>query len=150
MAPDLRPCCQQALLDHWAVCDARREDPPTIPEPEVRAVRYEVSCLPETHPDADMFTLIVEYRGEGRWAVTQRGASFAADGNRSWGSEWPGDKEPATDEEIAAANQAHDNWLARHRFDEQTARALAGRLAPTLQYRGYTVADALAQEESDA
>ena len=29
MAPDLRPCCQQALLDHWAVCDARREDPPT-------------------------------------------------------------------------------------------------------------------------
>lgn len=23
MTSDLRPCCQQALLDHWAVCDAR-------------------------------------------------------------------------------------------------------------------------------
>ncbi|MEU4224356.1 hypothetical protein AB0F17_08685 [Nonomuraea sp. NPDC026600] len=29
MAPDLRPCCQQVLLDHYSVCDARREDPPT-------------------------------------------------------------------------------------------------------------------------
>ena len=29
MPPDLRPCCQQALLDHYALCDARREDPPT-------------------------------------------------------------------------------------------------------------------------
>ena len=29
MMSDLRPCCQQALLDHYALCDARREDPPT-------------------------------------------------------------------------------------------------------------------------
>jgi hypothetical protein len=29
MAPDLRDCCQQALLDHWAVCDAR----PTLSVP---------------------------------------------------------------------------------------------------------------------
>ena len=33
--PDLRPCCQRSLLDgetpeqHYALCDARREDPPT-------------------------------------------------------------------------------------------------------------------------
>ena len=29
MTPSLRPCCQQALLDHYALCDARREDPET-------------------------------------------------------------------------------------------------------------------------
>lgn len=35
MASDLRPCCQRSLLDgetteeHYALCDARREDPPT-------------------------------------------------------------------------------------------------------------------------
>ncbi|MFD1546935.1 hypothetical protein [Nonomuraea guangzhouensis] len=34
-SPDLRPCCQQALLDHWAVCDARREDPPTGALPDL-------------------------------------------------------------------------------------------------------------------
>lgn len=115
----------------------------TIPEPEIRATRYLVSCLPETHPDADLFTLAVEYCGDGRWAVRLRGAYFDADGKRSWGP--PGDKEPVTDEEIAADNAARDDWLARHRFVEKTACALAGRLAPTLQYRGYAVADALAR-----
>ena len=118
----------------------------TTPKPEVRITRFQVSCLPETHPDADLFTLTVEYRGKGRWAVTQRGASFDADGNRSWGP--PGDEEPVTDEEIAADNAARDDWLARHRFDEKAACALAGRLAPQLQYRGYTVAAALARAEA--
>ena len=39
MTADLRPCCQQALLDHYPVCDARREDPETgalSPAPAVR------------------------------------------------------------------------------------------------------------------
>lgn len=115
----------------------------TIPEPEVRVTRYQVSCLPENHPDASLFTIAVEYRGESQWAVTLRGASYDADGNRSWGP--PGDKEPETPEEIAADNAARDEWLRRHRFDEETALDLAARLAPALHYRGYTVADALAQ-----
>jgi hypothetical protein len=35
VTPDLRPCCQQAAIDghtpveHWPVCDARADDPPT-------------------------------------------------------------------------------------------------------------------------
>lgn len=114
--------------------------------PEVRVTRYLVSCLPETAPDADQFTIAVEYRGEGRWAVTLRGACFDADGNRSWGP--PGDKEPVTPEEIDADNAARDEWLRQHRFDEKTAIELAARLAPTLAYSGYTVADALAQKET--
>jgi hypothetical protein len=117
-----------------------------VTTPEVRITRFQVSCLPETHPDADLFTLTVEYRGNGRWAVTKHGAYFDADGNRSWGP--PGDKEPVTDEEIAEDNRVRDEWLDRHRFDEKAACALAGRLAPQLQYRGYTVADALAKQEA--
>lgn len=120
----------------------------TIPEPEVRVTRYQVSCLPENHPDASLFTIAVEYRGASRWAVTLRGASYDADGNRSWGP--PGDKEPETPEEIAADNAARDEWLRRHRFDETSALALAARFAPTLAYRGYTVADALAQSRTDS
>lgn len=142
MPDNLHSCCQQVLLDHFSECSARHRPSAGAPVVATRITRYEVSCLPESHPDADMFTLLVEYRGEGRWAVTLRGSSFDADGTRSWGP--PGDKEPVTDEEIAADNAAHDEWLARHRFDEQTACDLAGRLAPTLQYRGYTVTDALA------
>jgi hypothetical protein len=34
-----------------------------VTTPEVRITRFEVSCLPETHPEADLFTLDVEYRG---------------------------------------------------------------------------------------
>jgi hypothetical protein len=73
------------------------------------------------------------------------GAFYDADGNRSWGSSWAGDKEPVTDDEMAAAEQAYQEWVARHRFDEQAAVALAERLAPEIEYRGYTVADALAK-----
>jgi hypothetical protein len=71
------------------------------------------------------------------------GAFYDADGNRSWGSSWAGDKEPVTDDEMAAAEQAYQEWVARHRFDEKTAVALAERLAPEIEYRGYTVVDAL-------
>lgn len=120
----------------------------TIPEPEVRVTRYEVSCLPEAHEDADLFTVAVEYRGGGRWAVTRRTAYYDAEGNRSWGSEWPGGKEPVTEQEMAAAEQAHEEWLTRHRFDEKTALDLAKRLAPQIEYRGYTVAAALAAHAS--
>lgn len=117
-----------------------------VPEPEVRVTRYLVSCLPETHIDASLFTMIVEYRGSGRWAVERSGAYYDADWNRSWGP--PGDKEPVTAQERAAAEQAHQEWLTRFRFDEQAALELAKRLAPAIEYRGYTVADALARAEA--
>ncbi|GAA2861208.1 hypothetical protein [Nonomuraea rubra] len=119
----------------------------TIPEPQVRVTRHVVSCVPESHPDASLFTLVVEYRGEGRWAVTLSGACFDAGGNRSWGP--PGDKEPETAEEIAEDERLRSEWLARHRFTEQDALDLARRLAPTLHYRSYTVADALRREVTD-
>ena len=119
----------------------------TILKPEVRATEYAVSCLPEGHPDGTLFTITVEYRGNGRWAVKRAGAFYDADGNRSWGSQWEDGREPVTDAEMAAYEAAHQEWLDRHRFDEKTALELAQRLASGIDYRGYALAKALAAHE---
>lgn len=101
------------------------------PEPTVRATRYAVSCLPEEHDAADVFTIWVEYRGAGRWAVTRSGAHYDADGGRSWGCRWPEEgpeREAVTDEEIADLHRVHDAWLTAHRFDLDTALELEAAL----------------------
>lgn len=120
-----------------------------VPEPTVRVTRYEVSCLPGGQVDyaeGDMFTITVEYRGAGRWAVKNRGRILGADGTWSFGYDGPfSDREPITDEEHAALHAGQDAWRDAHRFDEETALRLAREQAPTLQIRGWTVADALAR-----
>lgn len=112
-----------------------------VPEPTVKPVKYWVSCLPEDHPDAYLFTLCVEYRGEGRWAVVSGARYYAANGDVSFGHGW--DREPVTDEEIDAYNRSHEEWLAVYRHDEATALRIAREQAPLMRYRTYTVRDAL-------
>lgn len=119
-----------------------------IPEPEVRVTRYEVSCLPRTHPDASLYMLVVVFRGDDGWSVLHRGAWLDAEGARSYGWNWEDGREPATRQEQAAAEASQLAWLTRHHFDEATALELARRLAPTLRYRGKTVVDALARAEA--
>ena len=114
------------------------------PEPEVRATRYEVSCVSEDHPDAPVWTITVEYRGNDRWAVLERGAYLDADGNRSWGSNWENGREPVTDEELAACRKAHEEWLNAHRFDLETALDIARKRAPQLTIGRVTVQQVLA------
>lgn len=114
-----------------------------IPEPTERVTRYEVSCVPEDHVDADMFTVTVQYRGNGRWAV-QRGEHRFLGADGTWSLAFGWDREPVTDEEIAAYENAHQAWLDAHRFDEETARRLAREAASKITIRGYTAADALA------
>jgi hypothetical protein len=123
----------------------------TLPEPEVRVTRYEVSCLPADHEDASLFTLVVQLCSHGRWAV-MCGSTLHhdADGKRSHGVRWQDEREPVTDEEHASYHRAYEGWLDRFHFDEETALEVARRLAPSMRYRGYTVADALAKEASDA
>jgi hypothetical protein len=119
-------------------------------EPTVKPVKYRVSCVPEDGPDADLFTLCVEYREAGRWAVTNGSTRhYAADGTISFGFGW--DREPVTDEEIDAFERGRDEWLAAHRFDEETALRIAREQAPLMRYRTYTVQDALdkAKEPAD-
>jgi hypothetical protein len=112
-----------------------------VPDPTVKPVKYRVSCVPEDGPDADLFTLCVEYREAGRWAVTNGSRHYAADGTISFGFGW--DREPVTDAEIDAFERGHQAWLAVHRFDEDTALRIAREQAPLMRYRDYTVQDAL-------
>lgn len=115
------------------------------PEPTVTATRYLVSCLPEGHENRYLFTIQVEARSDGQWAVMQRSRNLGTDGVWSWGFRWSGgDHEPATSEDMTSFDKEQAVWLAEHRFDLETALRLAKEHAPLLTYRGYSVADALA------
>lgn len=117
------------------------------------ATRYRVSCLPGDHIDAPVFTLVVEMRADEtgfRWAVTRNGVGYYdAEGGVSAGVRWPTEdgveREPVTDAEWDDYHRRYREWLDAHRFTEAQALGLARRLAPRLEYRGKTVADALAK-----
>lgn len=102
-----------------------------IPEPTVRTTRYEVSCLPLDDIDAPHFTIAVEWRGEGQWAVLRLGSCLGADGS------WDYESRPSSRE---------DDWKTTHRFDLDTALALAVEHAPKLTVNGHSVADVLARK----
>lgn len=103
----------------------------TIPEPVVLPTRYAVSCLPIGHDARILFTINVEYRGDGKYALKQGLRHYGTDGTWSY--------EPDFDEDDAA----EATWLATHRFDHDAALRLAQELAPTLTYRGQAVTDVL-------
>lgn len=114
-----------------------------IPEPTVKAVRYEVSCLPEDDDFAGSFSVTVEYRGNDLWAVLSRTKHLGTDGNWSWGYLWEDGREPVTEEEVDSYNSGYSLWLAAHRFDEENALRLAQEQAPLIRVNRLTVADAL-------
>lgn len=94
------------------------------PEPTVKAVRHWVSCLPEDDINARHFTLAVEYKGDGKWAVMDGPFGLFADGRRDF------------------------KRLRGDRFDLDAALRLAKEQAPLMKVNGYTVADALARREA--
>jgi hypothetical protein len=100
------------------------------PEVFVRPTRYEVSCLPPDDVNAHHFTVRVEWRGDDRWCVTDGHNCLGKDGD------W--------DYERLPSNRT-DEWLATHRFDLDTALALAKDFAPKLTINGMTAADVLAR-----
>jgi hypothetical protein len=101
------------------------------PEPTVRATVYAVSCLPADHRSARHFTVRVEERSPGLYSVSDGFSVLDKDG------EWA--FEPLPSEREA-------EWKARHRFDLETALALAKRVAPLMTVNGVTLADVLARE----
>lgn len=103
-----------------------------IPAPTIQPTGYVISCLPEGHIDRWTFTVQVRYEGGGLFAVRHGIRHYSADG--TW------DYEPDHGED----DDAERAWLADHRFDHDTALRLATQVAPTLSYRGHTVAAALA------
>lgn len=111
------------------------------PEPTVRPACHWVSCLPEGDVNFNAFLLRVEYRGDGRWAVTDGHRFFAADEACSHGFGWA--REPVGDEEMDAFERDREAWLAEYRFDEETALRIAREVAPLMTVNGWTVQDAL-------
>lgn len=94
-------------------------------EPAVIPIRYDVSCLPEGHPDRRHFTVQLRYCGEGQWAATD-----------IFGDEYDENGEQG----VYRSNP-------RRRFDFDTALELAKRIAPELNVDGHSVADVLARSE---
>ncbi|WP_199572687.1 hypothetical protein [Streptomyces murinus] len=106
----------------------------TTPEPHVQPTAYVVSCLPEGHDDRWTYTIRIHYSGDGRFAIKHGIRHYSADG--AW------DYEP----DFAEDDAAEDSWRHAHSFHVDTALRLAKELAPTLTYRGRSVADVLAEE----
>ncbi|MET9957463.1 hypothetical protein ABZ135_38750, partial [Streptomyces sp. NPDC006339] len=73
------------------------------------------------------FTINVEARGNGQWAVSRHRQCIDANGNWSWES---------------IPSERTDEWLAQHRFDLDTALNLARKAAPHLVVNGHTAIDA--------
>ncbi len=90
--------------------------------------RIDFSCIPDGHQARPSFTVSVEHRGLGRYAVVNRGACADAAGVFSY--------------ESMPSHRA-DEWVAEHRFDLATARTLAARLAGEVVSMGRTAADVL-------
>lgn len=84
----------------------------------VQVVAYEVSCLPDDHPERHNFTLRVVRRGGDRWAVVNR-MDYCLSSAGKW------DYEPLP-------SSRTDEWKADHRFARSDAVALAEQAAPHL------------------
>lgn len=100
---------------------------PDVPEPTVQATTYEVSLLPGEDINQHLFAIEVQYRGDGRWAVVHHGYCLGADGDWDFG---------------VKEYDRGDAWLDSHRFDLDTALALAKEHAPKVTVNGQTAADA--------
>lgn len=99
----------------------------TTPKASVQATEYEVSILPKGDINRSVFTITVQYRGEGRWAVTRLGSCLGVDG------EWA--------EGIKEYDRG-DVWLDDHRFCLDDALRLARAAAPDVVVNGHTALDA--------
>ena len=90
---------------------------------------YTVTCLPEHIEDASSWSLTVEYRGRGLWAVKRHSHNLSRSGEWDWES---------------IPSEREDEWLAEHRFRLEEALELAKRAAPDVIVNGMTPADLLA------
>lgn len=106
-----------------------------IPGPPARisTTQHVVSCLPEDSPNHYDWSITVEYRGEGRWAVLLRGGRQCLGRDGEWSYE-------------SVPSEREDAWIAEHRFSEQEALRLAVQWAPKIVCNGKTAAEVLAWE----
>lgn len=104
----------------------------TEPQVHVRCTTYDVSLWPDGMEcmDASSWTLTVEYRGYGLWAVTHGSREcLGSDGEWDW--------EPIPSER-------DDAWRATHRFPLEEALLLARSHAAAYMVNGKTAAEVYA------
>lgn len=105
-------------------------------EVTVRPSRYTVSALPGGGINSSLYSITVEERGQlnGQvlWSACWMGRCLNAKGR------W--DYEPIP-------SSRTDKWIAKHRFNLDTALALAKEAALLLEVNGLTVADAVARSK---
>lgn len=94
------------------------------------ATQYTVSAIPEGHDARPEFEIQVNYRGGGLWGARRWTRCLDSEGR------WDYELSPS---------ESEDEWLARHRFDLDTALRLAKEAAPHLTVNGHTVRDVLAE-----
>lgn len=97
-------------------------------EIHVLATAYSYSIFPIGHDWRRHFEIKVEWRGQGRYAITDGHCCLGRDG------EW--DYEPLNSERT-------DEWLDEHRFTLEEAQELAAKVAPTLKIKDLTALDIL-------
>ncbi|WP_433717358.1 hypothetical protein ACQP2U_43360 (plasmid) [Nocardia sp. CA-084685] len=130
-------------MQEWVTTPTTGSDPhepgadPGLPAPRVRASRYEVTYLPEDHPDFHGFFVEVISRGLGRWLVKDVfGRCYSRDGHR--------DLEPSR-------STRTDAWCEQFWFtDLATAITTATHVAPALKVNGrFTLRQALGDTPVD-
>jgi hypothetical protein len=96
-------------------------------EAHVQPVKYQINLLTEEDSvDWWIWNLYVEWRGKGRWAVT--------DGHRVLNDQNEWDHEGSDD-------RSDDTWLATHRFGLHEALDKAKRMVHRVKVNGMTAAD---------
>lgn len=92
-------------------------------EVRTQVTQWTVSALPEDDPEAARWSITVEYRGDGKWAVRRFPETLNVDG------EWEYEQSPSNRD---------DGYLTRNRHDLDTALRLAQAAAPTIEVNGLT------------
>ncbi|MDX2999471.1 hypothetical protein PV382_44500 [Streptomyces scabiei] len=123
-------------IPNWyrAVTERAAKEAPTVPEATALATDYSVSCVPENCVDAFIFSIRVQYRGSGRYAVI-RGGDMCLGSDGTW------------DHGVKEYDRGQA-WLDHHRFDLDTALRLAKEQAALVTVNGHTVSDVLAIQKN--
>ena len=103
-------------------------------EPTVRVTRYDVSAYPDPESiNAHVYTITVEERSPGQWAVCWMSDCYDIDGEGCYET---------------IPSERTDEWKARYRHDLDTALAIAKHVALTQQVNGRTAAQCWEWEQS--
>jgi hypothetical protein len=105
----------------------------------VTPTRYEVSVLPVDFEEAYHWTITVEYRGYGLYAIIHSMQVYGKDG--TW------------DSDSRTLAQENEEWRLAHRFPLDEALEIAKKLAPVVtigtRFGPMNAYDAMAKKERD-